>query len=252
MDLRADEVVMEEIWNNLIKSPDENHATFSEVDITDLWESGFVDTEKYSLEDWVKIFEPHKNADGDYVLTKEELFEKEKYRYTGEIMIPFEPLLINEGKYTDEGLQELIDMSIYPSCSLGKKELQEFFETFKETYRGDDDLITMNMEGKRQISELINESPSPTRRRELMFDALFRQHIEEIAKGNVDAFKATPEQAAQVQISTFSTLPSSRSEAASKELKGIEKRKDAPQATGGGDEGVSLKNVKKSRKGFKG
>lgn len=250
MVMQAKETMMETIWENLSKSPDEEHVTLEVVDIEELWTNGFVDSDSYSMKDWKDAFEPHKTPDGKYILKKEDFLEKEKYRYTGEIMIPFEPILINEGKYTDEGLQELIDMSIAPSCALPRKDLDDFFDEFKNKYRGADNLIVMDIRGKRDIEALVDKDPSPRRRRELIFDAMF---IQDLARAATDLglMKATPEQAAKVQVSTFTTLPSSKSEAAARELKSIEKRKEA-KATGGGDEGVSVRKVRKSRKGFRG
>lgn len=252
MGFKAEDNLMEMIWDAMPRYPDENHITLGAGDIEELYNNGFVDTELYKREDWVKAFEPHKTAEEDtYVVTKEEFLEKEKFRYKGEIMVPFEPLLINEGKYTDEGLQELIDLSIAPSCSLPKRDVQKFFDEFKAKYREKDNLIRMDMEGKRRVAYLIYENPSPMRRRELLFDAMFAMHMQEIVRGKSQILKATPEQAAQVQVSTFTTLPSSRSEAAAKELERIEKVRGA-KATGSGDEGVQVKKVRKSRKGFRG
>lgn len=251
MAFKSDEKMMEGIWNNLPKSPDPDHITLTDDDLEDLWDHGFVDTGTYPLDAWVKAFEPNRNPGGEYILTKLDFLEKIKYRYTGEIMMPFEAMLINEGKYTDEGLQELIDQSIAPSCSLTKMEIQEFFEVFKENYREDDGMVRMDMAGKREIEHLIAENPSPTRQRELLFDAIFSDQIGQALEDGAEIVRATPEQTAKIQISTFTTLPSSRSEAALKELKSIEKVKSAA-ATGSGDEGVSVKKVKKSRKGFRG
>lgn len=250
MALKPEENIMEIIWDNMPKSPDPEHVTFTEEDIEEIWLNGFVNDETYSLKDWAKAFEPHKTPEGDYLLKKEDFLEKDKYRFTGEIKIPFEPLLINEGKYTDEGLNELIDMSIAPSCSKSPKEIQEFFEAFKEAYREKDDLIRMDMQGKREITHLIYENPSPARRRELIFDAIFAQQMAKIAAGKWQTVTATPEQVSQIQVSTFTTIPS-QAQKASKELESIEKAKK-PKATGSMDEGVEIKKVRRSRKGQRG
>jgi hypothetical protein len=109
----------------------------------------------------------------------------------------------------------------------------------------------MDMEGKRKIMELINDNPSPTRRRELLFDVQYMQRVKEVRQGDLSVMESTPEQAAQVQATTFTTLPSSMSEKSATDLKTIEKRK-GPKATGSGDEGIEVKKVKKSRKGHRG
>jgi len=249
---KEDEMVMETIWNNLPKFPDNDHVTFDEAAVKEMWETGFVDETRYSLEEWMKAFEPHKTPEGNYILTKNDLFEKAIYRYKGEIKLPFEPLLINEGKYTDEGLEELINLSIAPSCSYSRERLREFFEDFKKRHRGGDGLIKMDMAAKREIADLIYQNPSPTRRREVLFDMIFGEQIEEIIKGTSPILTATPDQAAQVQISAFTQVPS-EVEKASVGLKSIEKVKErgtAPAATNSPD--TSLKKVRRSRKGIRG
>lgn len=245
-----DYFIMEMIWQSLPKMPDEDHVTFDDGALEEIWLAGFVDDSQYTLEDWLKSFEPHKAPDGTFVLKKEDFFEKDKFRYLGGVKIPFEPLKINEGKYTDEGLQELIDMSIHPSCALSQSELKKFFDEFKERHRLSDDLIKVDMTAKREIAELIYQNPSPTRRRELLFDMMFAHNIDEIRRGNLPVVEATPEQAAEIQISTFTAAPS-QAERAALELKSVEKSKK-PKATGGGDEGVTLKKVRRSRKGSRG
>lgn len=240
--------LMELIWIGLPKTPDPDHVVFSEDDLKDIWLHGFVDTERFPMDDWLCAFEPNKTPDGTYLLKKEEFLEKDKFRFTGEIFFPFEPILINEGKYTDEGLQELVDKSIAPNCAKSKKEVQDFFENFRERYREKDKLIRMDLDGKREIAELINQFPSPTRRRELIFDAMFAQQVmATAAAAEAPPVSATPEQAAQVQMSTFTMVPT-QSEAASKKLRRIEKTKKT--AATGGDEGVALKKVRRSRKGM--
>lgn len=254
MSFKADEHIMETIWDNLPKTADGFHVDFADGDLELIWWNGFVDTIKFPMAAWIKAFEPHKQPNGDYLLTREEFLEKEKFRYTGEIKIPFDPLLINEGMYTEEGLQELIDKSIAPSCVKTPAELKEFFDGFKEKYRKGK-LIRVDMKAKREINELIYWHPSPLRRLELLFDAIFMQEMQAAATGKLK-IKATPEQAATVQMSTFTTMPGSPSEKAARELKGIAKVKEVPggaKAGGGsGSGGVAIKKVRKSRKGVRG
>jgi len=248
--MKAEDNIMEMIWNGIPKIPDDTHITLTQDDIEDIWENGFVDTEQFPCDTWVKAFEPHISPEGHFVLTLEEFLEKDSYRYTGEIFRPFEPLFINEGKYTDTGLQELVDMSIEPSCSYSRQKLDNFFKKWKKKYRdASDNLIVMDIDAKREIAKLVYENPSPMRRRELIFEALFTGYMADIADGNI-VISATAGQAAQVQISTFTTQVTT-GESALKKLKSIEKTK-APKATGTGDEGVKVKKVRRSRKGRRG
>ena len=248
--MKAEDNIMEMIWNGIPKIPDEDHITLTKDDIEDIWENGFVDTEQFPCETWVKAFEPHISPEGHYVLTLEEFLEKDAFRYTGEIFRPFEPLFINEGKYTDEGLHELIDLSIGPSCDYSRQKLDKFFKKWIKKYRdSSDNLIVMNIDSKREIAKLVYENPSPLRRRELIFEAMFTGYMADIADGNI-VISATPGQAAQIQISTFTTKVTT-GESALKKLKSIEKTKKR-MATETGDEGVKVKKVRRSRKGRRG
>jgi hypothetical protein len=209
-----------------------------------------VDTDKFPLDEWVRAFQPHRRPDGTYLLSKADFFEKESFRYTGAIMVPFEPMVINEGKYTDEGLQELIALSIAPSCSKPEEEIVRFFDGFKKKFREKDGLIRMNAEGKREIAALINGSPSPMRRRELLYDDMLIRQLAAIELELRHGKRSTPEETAKVEMSAFSMLPMSRTEKAAKGLKSLEKRKEsAPAAKGGG---VEIKKIRKSRMGFRG
>jgi len=247
---KADENFMENVWNELPKTPDDDHVTLSQEEVEFVWQNGFVDTDKYSLDKWMNAFEPHKVGD-KYICSKAEFIEKDKFRFTGEIMIPFDPLLINEGKYTDEGLQELIDMSIVPSCSKSLKEIEDFFTGFKDQFREKDNLIRMDMEGKRLINDLVLNNPSPTRRREVIFDHMFEKYLDQVESGGIESIKATPEQASKVQMSTFTSSPTSQVEEAAKKLKSVEKKKEK-KVTDTEDKGVEIKKVRKRRKGFRG
>src|SRR3989338_2334663 len=122
---------MELIWNSL-ENKEGDSVRFVREDIATLWDYGFVDTKKYSKESWIDIFDSYKQPDGTYRFTQEEFATLEKYRYQGPIKIPFDPTLINEGKYTEEGFWELVDLSIAPSCSLAKRELQKNVEEVKK------------------------------------------------------------------------------------------------------------------------
>lgn len=252
MTFKADEKIMEMIWETLPKTKDGRHVRFTDDDVALIWWNGFVDTIQYPEESWKGAFQPHKQTDGTYLLTKEEFIEKERFRYTGEIRIPFEPMLINEGQYTEEGLEELIDLSIAPSCYKTRAELKKFFDEFKERFR-EGNLIRMNKDGKREIQELVNTYPSPLRRLEIIYDIMFMQQIAAAEAGLLEVV-ATPEQAAKAQMSTFADLPGSESEKAAVKLKDLQKirKKTEPKATGSGDEGVQVKKIRKSRKGFKG
>ena len=108
--------VMEFIWKTIDKAHDGCvYYTLEFIDF--LWDHGFVDTQKFSRQVWRSAFEPYKQANGSFKLNQAEFFTLDKYRYTGEIYCPFDAMQINEGKYTDEGFEQLSQDSIHLRAS---------------------------------------------------------------------------------------------------------------------------------------
>lgn len=245
--------VMEYLWATLDKTPDGKAVRYLPIDIEMLWKMGFVDTQKYSMEQWKLVFEPYKQADGSFGLEKDAFLALDKYRYKGEIHIPFDAMRINEGLYTDEGLSELIDASIAPSCALPPEKLKEFFDTLKETFRTPERYIKIDYEAKRQIRDLIEKNPSPLRNLEIMFDQMIAQGKGKEMGEKIEGAQTEMATArAAIEASTFTAAPTSRTEAAAKSLKGIEKAKKKAVAQGPAEEGVRLKKIRRSRKGMRG
>ncbi len=241
---------MELLWNNLPKKPDENHTTISLDDIDTMWHLGTVDTVKFSIDEWRAAFDNYGQADGTYVLSREEFLAMEPYRYKGEVMLPFDAMLINEGKYTDEGLQELIDLSIAPSCSYTPTQMHDFMTDLKESNRDKRNLIRIDVNAKAEIKKLVEGNPSPLRRLELMFDYLVKDAA---TRGNkvISTPASLPEEVAMVQASSFTIQPLSEVEAQWKVLTSIEQKAQAKDKIDK-SKTTKLKKVKRSRKGLKG
>lgn len=246
--------VMEAIWQASSKAEDGN-LYYPDTFIDFLWENGFVDTAKYSKAVWKAAFDPFKQPDGIYRLTHSEFLTLEKYRYTGEIHIPFDAARINEGKYTDEGFQKLVDASIAPSSSLAPDLLRKFIEELKKEFRQDDDLLLIQAAAKTKIKKMLEENPSPLRKLELLFDDMLRSKSAakevEALRQQTTAPAATPEQLAALQQSTFMTGAASLPEAQSKKLREMSKTLPAKEL-GGPAEGEPLKKIKRSKKGVRG
>ncbi|MBI4126107.1 MAG: hypothetical protein HY465_01300, partial [Deltaproteobacteria bacterium] len=153
--------VMAYLWETLDKTPDGAHIQYTISDIDMLWHMGFVDTERVSIETWRTAFESHRQPNGMFLIGHEAFLDLDQYRYKGEIHIPFDAMLINEGRYTDTGLQELIDLSIAPSCSLSLQQVDAFFTSLKKDFRDPQGLIVVGKEAKQRIKKLLEDSPSP-------------------------------------------------------------------------------------------
>lgn len=253
--------VMEAIWQASTKAEDGN-LYYPETFIAFLWENGFVDTAKYSKVVWKAAFDPFKQPDGIYRLTHNEFLILEKYRYTGEIHIPFDAARINEGKYTDEGFQKLVDASIAPSSCLPPDQLKKFVDELKNEFRQADDLLLVKAPTKTKIKKMLEENPSPLRKLELLFDDMLRSKS---AQKEVEALRrqtavptATPEQLAALQQSQFLTGAASLAEAQSQKLREMAKTLPTKETGGparlpdGQAEGEPLKKIKRSKKGVRG
>jgi len=251
---------MELFWEKLPKHPDEDHITMSLTDIDMMWESGLVDTKQSSIPAWRAAFDTHKQADETYLLSKEEFLSKETYRYKGEIMIPFDAMQINEGKYTDEGLNELFDASVAPSCSLSPAELAKFIDELRTLFREPNGLVKIGREAKIKVRDLINDNPSPLRRLELTFDVLINTQMDKgLPEGSgefvaISQHELSPEQIARVQASSFSMQPNNVGEEKWRALGKIEKRSKKPlkEPVAAAKGSTTIKKVKRSRKGVRG
>lgn len=245
--------VMEAIWQTCEKGEDACfHTPLDFIDF--LWDHGFVDTETHSKETWRTAFEPFKQADDSYKISHEEFLSLDKYRYTGPIHIPFDATRINEGKYTDEGFDQLARDSIEPSCGLSPPELKLFIDELKKEFRQPDDLILIKANAKQKIKKLLDDIPSPLRRLEILFDQLLSQKgiEEEVEKGAQQLSRvATPEQQALIQQSTFTTGATSFAEVQAKRLKDVTKT-TTPKFEEPIPGGEPLKKVKRSKKGIRG
>lgn len=252
MALTADSFnVMEYLWEKLQKAPDENHVTFTVADLDVLWQHGFVDTVKHTIDKWRAAFDGHRRPSGSYVLSRADFVAKEAYRYKGEIHIPFDALKINEGLYTDEGFQELVDESVKPSVSIAIGQFDKYFSALKKTVRQPAGLLKIDMRAKRELRKFIDQYPSPLRRLELIFDAMIKQQMIEVAVTGEFPAAVTPRHIAAVQASTFSMIGSA-AEKTGKALKAIEKTRSAGGTDDPAKPSAPLKQLRRSRKGMRG
>lgn len=244
--------VMEHLWETLEKGPD-GKVHYSIVDIEQLWQAGFVDTGKTDLSTWKSAFDPYRKPDGSYSLSRDEFVALDQYRYKGEIRMPFDAMMINEGRYTDEGLDELIRLSIAPSCGLESKGLNDFFDALKKDFRQKDGLILIKEPAKERIAALLSSHPSPLRNLELMVEYMISSKGEEIKKDVERGFAETASEQSRIQKSRFSQSPTSGTEEKAKKLKAIENAKRSKaRAEIEGVAKVELKKIKRSRKGMRG
>lgn len=243
--------VMSYLWETMDKTS-EGNIRYALEDVDALWHMGFVDTESITLETWRSVFEPFRQADGTFHVNRDGFLALEKYRYQGEIHVPFDASLINEGRYTDEGLADLFRHSIRPSVNLDNASFNTFLETLKTDCREAGGLIRIGKDAKLRIKQLIDRSPSPLRNLELMFDQMMRSQE---ATATVAEFEeALDEEGERKQTregSIFTATPTSRSEAHARELTALTKAK-TKSATPTKGKTTELKKIKRSPRGIRG
>lgn len=249
--------VMEFLWDQLPKN-DAGNLRYTQDDIDGLWHMGFVDTVRYPLSVWRSQFEPYRQPDDTFELDKASFLALDSFRYTDEIRVPFDADLINEGKYTDEGVRELFELSIAPSSSLSLEDLEQFLVDFIERFRDADGLIKIGKPAKEEIKEFIATNPSPLHNLELILDKMLEEGADEEIEAQLDerdTARATTEVARQV--SKFSSTPVSKTEEQAKKLSSLEKTKKKPAAKPAKEAKdekptTELKKIRRSRKGMRG
>lgn len=121
---------MEQIWTKVGKTTQDgiNYIVYTQDDLPALYESGMMDTRRVSLENFLKFFEPLKQSDKKYWVSKENFIKLGKYRYAGRIKEPFDPIKMRQGRYTVERLWRVFERSIIPSTSLDPRLLKAVFD----------------------------------------------------------------------------------------------------------------------------
>lgn len=243
----ADFDLTQYLWDVIAKT-DPNVAMFTESDIHDLWEVGFVDTERVPFKQWTQIVKPFLQADGTYRFSHEEFLTLDQYRYKGELFAPFEAEKINEGLYTDEGLDELFEASIKPCVRANLAELASFIKEYKAMFRDEQSkLIRMNEKAKRYIDHLLRLHPSPLRNLELLFEEMIQTQVYGVSDSAIGHELAK-------QVSTFRDRPANKVEAEALGLKDLMKTKTKNTSVPAveKDKTVSLKTVRRAPRGTRG
>lgn len=153
-------------------------------DLLYLYETGFVDTDKFKLEDWVDAFKDSLQKDGRYVLTETQWMAKKKFRYDGPIDVPFDPLALPEQLWEPVDFEKLLKEKILPAMSIPEKTFRESLQRVKDKMfvRGK---VNVDKQFKAVLKQLFDMSPSPRRYREVSLQ-------EALQKGGKGPTKAAP------------------------------------------------------------
>lgn len=158
---------MEYIWERLPKQKDGKTIRYRKSDLDYLYFHGFVDSRRYTLQEWKQAFAPFKQDDEGYILTKDDFISLAAYRYTGPSHEVFDPYKIQKGPWPDDKLKWLYEKSVSVASDINEKAWWALIDAFKKQGRVDkkghlviDEVIQAG------ILALIERFPSPRRRLE--------------------------------------------------------------------------------------
>ena len=135
-------------------------------DLVYLFCTGFVDENKFSLQDWVDSFKTCLQPDGSYRLTEEEWLDKARFRYCGPVGRPFNPLLIHEGDWPEKDMELLIKTHLLPAVYFNEEEFRAIFEEAKPTFFKEG-VYKVTQKVKEDLKNMVDTYPSPAQVRAL-------------------------------------------------------------------------------------
>lgn len=242
--------LMEDLWGQIKKTPDGKGVILTDVDMEYLWHCGFIDTRQVPFAQWAAFFTPFTvDVKGVYVLDKNNFKLIEEFRYKGPIREPFDAKKINEGAYTDQGLDELFELGVGPSVEASTEDCDAFISALKTEFRGKDKLIHMNSASKKKIGDWMDAHPSPLRRLELIMEAkaegrVLDPKLFQFKTSGIDAINA-------MQVSVFSMRPSTVA-VSKKEALGKVTQTKAKKGSVESDKTTPLHKLRRSPRGTRG
>lgn len=168
-------------------------------DLEYLYKTGFVDTDKFTLREWMESFKDSLQTNGEYILTESQWMKKGQYRYHGPVDPPFDPMEIREGSWTMKDLQKLMREKILPSLEVEEDFLTKSIFGGKPQPAGKE-MVFINKQFKVNLQHLLTQRPTPRRMREL---SLAQVKAKSAVPGTPPAKTTVP------QSSSFSQGPSS-------------------------------------------
>ncbi|QQR80567.1 MAG: hypothetical protein IPJ69_14980 [Deltaproteobacteria bacterium] len=225
-------------WNKVSKPTKDGKRfiTFKSVqDLMFLYATGFVDTQKYSFEQWLNAFTSSRQSNGSYLVSKEQWLEKKKYHYSGPVNPPFDPMTIEEKEYTEQEITKLLTQDLIPATSFDKSYVPQVINNLKAQGRLINGKFKIDQNVKKYLTEVIKQYPSPLRVLQVTVHKLLKAK-----KGDVASAKE------ELQKSSFFAGASAQQIASSRLSNMVGNAKTtAPIPEEGA--GISLKDLRKKR-----
>ncbi len=227
-------------WNRVSKPAKDGKRfiTFKSVqDLMFLYATGFVDTQKYSFEQWLNAFATSRQSDGSYLLTQAQWLEKKKFHYTGPIHPPFDPMSLEEREYTEQEITKLLTQDLIPATSFDKSYVPQVINNLKAQGRFVNGRFKIDTNVKKYLTEVIKQYPSPLRVLQVTVHKLLKAKKGDVASAKEELQKSNfyaGASAQQIASSRLSSMVGATKSASSS---------DSPEGTG-----ISLKDLQKKRK----
>lgn len=158
---------MEYIWGRLPKQKDGKTIRYLAGDIPYLYNNGFVDCIKFSLDQWQRAFVVFRQSDGTYVLNKEQFMALRVFRYTGPTNEVFDAMKIRPGTWFDDKLKILYEKTIRLTSTITEEVFWTSVKAMKKAGLVDaQGNLFIDDRVKTQINYLVDRFPSPRRRLE--------------------------------------------------------------------------------------
>ncbi len=174
--------VMNLIWSSIPKEVGFSEETIKYVptDLIFLYQTGFVDTNLFTLEEWQAAFQHLQQADSNYLITKNEFIKLGKFKYTGNIKAPVDPLKIREGWYEINDWRLFLIRSILPSTTaLNAEFLKKGEENAKAKGLIVNGRIKIGKEIKLWLKQILDQHPTPQRLRELGVEKAHQERLKQ-------------------------------------------------------------------------
>ena len=168
---------MEHIWERVPKTK-EGLIRYLAGDLPYLYHNGFVDTNRFSLDEWVAAFDDCKKEDDSYLISKEKFLSLGVFRYIGPVLHPFDPHKIKEGEWEDEKLKLLYNLSVKPSSTLPEDIYWNTIENLKKQGCLQNGKFLLDNRFIKQLIFLLDQYPSPRRKLEIEVDRIRKEREE--------------------------------------------------------------------------
>jgi len=228
---------IEEIWLKVAKpAKDGNRYIYLKggQDLGFLYVSGFVDIAKNGFKEWLDSFADSRQKDGSYIVSHDQWVSKKKFRFTGKIGDPFDPMALPEREYTEGEFVKLLTEKVIPNTIYSPSYIPQFLNDLRAQKRLVNGKIRLDQGAKAFLTRTVNSFPSPTRILELMVAALKEQ------KGS--GFKSTQLSAQKSNFAAGSTAEKMIQARLAEIAKETQKAEPAPKGPT-----VSLKDLQKKK-----